>query len=87
MIDDYYEVTPADMEKGHVRLFDAASLRQLFVEAGFTVKDLTGVFLKPLSNAQMESWAPELCEALYEVGKELPHSEDLCGILLIAAER
>ena len=87
MVDDLYELTPRDLEGGHYRIYDAKSLRELFVEAGFTVTNLTGILLKPLSNTQMESWDPDLCDALFEVGKEIPHSEELCAILLIAGEK
>jgi len=42
------------------------------------------VLLKPLSNSQMESWDPDIIEALYEVGKELP---DYCSPIYARAVR
>jgi 2-polyprenyl-3-methyl-5-hydroxy-6-metoxy-1,4-benzoquinol methylase len=61
-----------DRRVGHLRVYDFATLRSDLEQAGLVVHEMTGVFLKPLSNAQMESWDPKIVEALFEIGKELP---------------
>lgn len=82
MIDDFYRLTPADLEKGHKRIYDMAGLENEFRNAGFTIVHIGGILLKPLSHRQMETWDQKIVEALYEVGKELP---GYCSSLLIAA--
>src|SRR5262249_5026143 len=61
-----------DHKYGPRRVYDDDLLRCHVREAGWRVEQLTGVFLKPLSNAQMTAFAPELLDALFEVGRELP---------------
>src|SRR5262249_46091182 len=62
----------ADRMYGHRRVYDMGLLRSHLTEAGWHVEHIRGCFLKPLSNAQMLSFSPELLAAFYEVGKELP---------------
>jgi len=82
LIDDYHKLTQADLEKGHKRMYDMSILENDFIGAGFRVKHLGGILLKPLSHKQMETWDSKIVDALYEVGKELP---EYCSSLLIAA--
>jgi 2-polyprenyl-3-methyl-5-hydroxy-6-metoxy-1,4-benzoquinol methylase len=69
---------------GHCRVYDPDLLRQHLVEAGWKVELVTGCFLKPLSNAQMMQFTPELLDALFEVGRELPR---YCSELYAVAAR
>jgi 2-polyprenyl-3-methyl-5-hydroxy-6-metoxy-1,4-benzoquinol methylase len=71
-----------DVKYGHRRVYDAKLLREHLTLAGWTVERLTGIFLKPLSNAQMAAFAPDLLEAFFEVGHELP---DYCAELYVIA--
>lgn len=85
LIKNYYELTEADLSKGHKRIYDANRLRNDIEAAGLQVVVLKGVFLKPLSSSQMEIFSDdELFDALYEVGKELP---EFCSSLLVCAEK
>lgn len=61
-----------DKQMGHRRVYDFETLREDLEGAGFSINYLTGIFLKPLSNAQMASWDERILDALFEVGKELP---------------
>ncbi|MFZ2808910.1 MAG: class I SAM-dependent methyltransferase [Desulfosalsimonadaceae bacterium] len=82
VIDDFYRLTPADLEKGHKRVYDMEILENEFRKAGFNPVHIGGILLKPLSHRQMETWDRKIVDALYEVGKELP---GYCSSLLIAA--
>jgi 2-polyprenyl-3-methyl-5-hydroxy-6-metoxy-1,4-benzoquinol methylase len=62
-----------DLKYGHRRVYDSTLLREHLARAGWSVENVSGIFLKPLSNAQMMPFAPELLEAFFEVGRELPH--------------
>lgn len=84
LIDDYYKLTPADIDKGHTRLYDLDSLRNDFQKAGLKVIHTGGILLKPLSHKQMEGWDRSVVDALYEIGKELPA---YCSSLIIVATK
>ncbi len=79
---DPYALSEADIQKGHKRIYDSERLKNDFTSAGYRVRHLGGILLKPLSHKQMESWNPKIVEALYQVGKELP---EYCSSLIIAA--
>ena len=68
------ELTPADDSLGHRRVYSSATLRAHVQDAGYRVVHLGGLFLKPLSNSQMDAWPPELRQAFYELGAELPEA-------------
>ena len=61
-----------DHKYGHRRVYDADLLRQHLSKAGWRTEQVIGIFLKPLSNAQMLDFNPDLLEALVEMGRELP---------------
>ena len=84
IIGDCYELSEADLKVGHRRFYDGKTLAEDFVRGGMNPVDVGGIFLKPLPNAQMMSWSPELLEALYIVGEELP---DYCGLIYVRAAK
>jgi hypothetical protein len=69
-----------DIQLGHMRVYDINLLTQHIAAAGLETVDLQGILIKPLSNAQMQSWEPAVIDALLEVGKEEP---DLCNELYL----
>jgi 2-polyprenyl-3-methyl-5-hydroxy-6-metoxy-1,4-benzoquinol methylase len=77
------DLSERDHKYGHRRVYDIDLLRNHITRAGWLVERVTGVFLKPLSNAQMTAFSPELIEALFAVGRELP----LYGAELYAVAR
>lgn len=78
LIKDCYELTPQDKKIGHQRTYDSLLLENDIIDSGLRIRHFNGIFLKPLSNKQMESWNEQICDALYEIGKELPN---YCGML------
>ncbi len=84
LIKSYYELSERDLAVGHKRFYDKDKLRNHIIRSGLKISEEGGVLLKPLSNSQMESWKPDIIEALYEVGKELP---DYCGPIYVRAVR
>jgi len=82
LIESCYELTEKDIRVGHRRFYDASSLGKDILESGLVINEIGGLFLKPLSNKQMESWSYELCDALYSIGEELP---DYCGLVYARA--
>ena len=58
-------------------------VRTLVREADRRIEQFRGVFLKPLSNAQMQQFSPDQLEAFYKVGQEMPRS---CAMLYALAQ-
>jgi 2-polyprenyl-3-methyl-5-hydroxy-6-metoxy-1,4-benzoquinol methylase len=61
-----------DRMLNHRRIYDLALLDNHLQQAGYQIRDRKGIMIKPLSNAQMESWSPELIRALLDVGLDKP---------------
>ncbi len=72
LIDDLFDLTEADLEKGHTRIYDSRTLRDDLENSGFIVQHIGGILLKPLSNSQMETWDEKVVEALHLIGREMP---------------
>ncbi|MEM3736463.1 MAG: class I SAM-dependent methyltransferase [Candidatus Bathyarchaeia archaeon] len=54
LIKECYDLTPYDVKVGHKRLYDINLLRQHIKASGLKMESWGGIFLKPLSNPQME---------------------------------
>jgi 2-polyprenyl-3-methyl-5-hydroxy-6-metoxy-1,4-benzoquinol methylase len=78
LLEDLHEFSARDIQLGHQRVYDLASLSRDVHEGGLQIVDVEGIMLKPLSNAQMEQWDPRVINGLLEVGREVP---DLCNEL------
>jgi 2-polyprenyl-3-methyl-5-hydroxy-6-metoxy-1,4-benzoquinol methylase len=82
LLKELSDFSPRDIQYGHKRVYDSALLTQHLEAAGLRVDEAQGVLVKPLSNAQMQSWDPAVVRALFEVGKEEP---GLCNELYVRA--
>lgn len=82
LLSDLYALSEHDHQLGHQRYFDLESLRNLVQGAGLTVVRTEGLFLKPITTAQIRSLAlpPEILEAFCRVGVERP---DLCNAIMV----
>lgn len=73
MLKSIYELNSRDYELGHYRVYDLEKLKSHVCDAGFKVSDEGGIFLKPVSNGQIEQqWTPEMIEGFYKAGKHFP---------------
>jgi 2-polyprenyl-3-methyl-5-hydroxy-6-metoxy-1,4-benzoquinol methylase len=63
-----FDLSERDKLVGHRRVFVYGELIETARAAGFTVSGTFGWFLKPVNNARMVDWPPELIDALCEVG-------------------
>jgi 2-polyprenyl-3-methyl-5-hydroxy-6-metoxy-1,4-benzoquinol methylase len=66
----------------HRRVYRRETLEADLVAAGLEVTDRGGVFLKTLSNAQMQEFGDAVVEGFYELGKDFP---DLCSEIYAVA--
>ncbi|MCX7946508.1 MAG: class I SAM-dependent methyltransferase [Hydrogenophilus sp.] len=73
----------SDLQHGHRRVFNPESFRQTFLEAGYRIELFGGYWLKPLSNAQLEThWTPQMIEAFMQLGERYP---DIAAEIYIVA--
>jgi len=79
-----YELGESDFKVGHRRVYDMGALKRDIKSAGLREFDSGGIFLKPLSNPQLEKLGYEVADGFYELGKEFPES---CAEIWIAARR
>ena len=81
MLPDLQALSEHDILLGHKRYYTAESLRQDVQRAGYEVEALEGIYLKPLTTAQMISCdlSPAVLQALCAVGRSYP--ELSCGLL------
>jgi len=80
-----YQLTYADLGKGHRRNYDMGYLMGVIGNAGFEIIGQRGIFFKPLpSEMLMEHYDPKLFDALYEMGKSVP---DMCSSIMIVGEK
>jgi len=85
LLKSVYELNARDHELGHYRVYDMDTLKIHVREAGFTVKDAGGIFLKPVSNAQIEqNWTQEMILGFYKAGKLF--SENCAEIFLVCTK-
>jgi 2-polyprenyl-3-methyl-5-hydroxy-6-metoxy-1,4-benzoquinol methylase len=67
------DLNESDIEIGHRRVYTIKTLMRDIKKAGLKIKKWGGIFLKPLSNKQIEeSWSDDLINAYYELGKKYP---------------
>ena len=79
LLSSEYELNERDKSLGHYRVYDMATLKEQIEAAGFKVVYEGGVFLKPLSNKQIEDgWTEEMIMGFFELGKDfIDHSAEI----------
>jgi len=71
MIKDIYKLNKSDISVGHRRVYDIQSLSKDIKLAKLEIIKWGGMFLKPLSNEQMNQLDDKVIEAFYLIGKKL----------------
>lgn len=70
-----YELNSRDHELGHYRVYDMDLLKKHIIKAGFKVIKTGGIFLKPLSNKQIQdTWTKKMIEGFYKMGTHFPEN-------------
>lgn len=73
LLKDEYQLNQRDRELGHYRVYDLPKLRADLEKASFTVEQMGGYFLKPLTNGQIDKyWDAAMIEGFYQAGKRFP---------------
>ena len=69
------ELNPRDLAQGHRRVYTHETFSKDIETSGVRVVEMGGVFLKPLSNQQIQDhWNEEMLNGFYELGKDFPEN-------------
>ena len=69
---------------GHVRVYNPDLFRSHVTEAGLREVHFSGLMVKPVDNRQMQTWPPELINALFAISDNFP---EICSEIYVVAER
>jgi 2-polyprenyl-3-methyl-5-hydroxy-6-metoxy-1,4-benzoquinol methylase len=72
MLPGYETLAPKDLMVGHRRLYTVDMLAEHCSLAGLKVMTMKGIYLKPLSEAQMYALQREALMAFYRLGEDVP---------------
>lgn len=73
LLDEPCQLNERDLSQGHRRVYTIKTLEEDIIASGFTILDNGGVYLKPLSNGQIDKyWNDELIDAFYRIGNLFP---------------
>jgi hypothetical protein len=85
IISSIYELNSRDKELGHYRVYDFQTLSEDVYRAGYSIIEKGGVFLKPVSNRQIQdTWSLEMIRGFYEVGKKF---SDSCAEIFLVCKK
>ncbi len=82
LLKDIKQLSENDIKAGHKRYYTLSSLREEVLKAGLVITREEGLFLKPITTAQMSklNFTKEIVEGYLNVGKQYP---ELClGIMM-----
>lgn len=83
LLDSEYELNERDIALGHHRVYDMELLKQHVTQAGFNVERDGGIFLKFLSNAQIETMLnDQIIEAYYHLSEMFKDNSALIYVTL-----
>jgi len=84
LLPDPCALNERDHALGHRRVYTWETLRADLERAGLGVTHTAGVFIKPLSNGQMQdTWSEEMFEGFFQLGRDLP---ELAAEIVMVAE-
>jgi SAM-dependent methyltransferase len=68
-----FELNERDLQLGHYRVYDLETLNKEIVNAGFNNIKQGGIFLKPLSNGQIEkNWDDLMIQGFFKISDKFP---------------
>jgi 2-polyprenyl-3-methyl-5-hydroxy-6-metoxy-1,4-benzoquinol methylase len=81
LLESIYTLNNRDRELGHYRVYDMDALKNDVSNAGFKILDSGGIFLKPVSNKQIEeNWTDDMVEGFYRVS---PLFKEFCAEIFV----
>lgn len=85
LLKDMMGLSKADLDFGHRRVFNVNSLKNLIESQGYRVKNVEGIFLKPITTQQIIDLklSDDILQAMLKVGVNYP---ELCNSILMEIE-
>jgi len=80
LISDLSLLSEHDLLCGHKRYYNLNTLYELVTKAGYAIESVEGIYLKPLSSAQMQTLDTPIIDAFCQIGIKYP--EISCAIML-----
>jgi 2-polyprenyl-3-methyl-5-hydroxy-6-metoxy-1,4-benzoquinol methylase len=76
------QLNERDLQLGHRRVYTTDSLRTHIEAGGLHIAERGGVFLKPLSNSQIEAhWDERMIEGFHQLGRDFPdHAAEIFAV-------
>jgi 2-polyprenyl-3-methyl-5-hydroxy-6-metoxy-1,4-benzoquinol methylase len=85
LLESEYELNQRDLDLGHYRVYDLNSLKKEIIESSLKVIDEGGVFLKPVSNGQIDdNWNDQMIDGFYKLGKKFP---EFCAEIFVVCTK
>lgn len=84
MLEHYEKLAPKDIEVGHRRLYTVDMLTEHCEMADLKILAMKGIYLKPLSEPQMNSLGDNAVRAFLDLGEDIPH---YCASLFAVATK
>lgn len=74
LLDNMYKLSDYDLQLGHLRYYDMESLSELAIKAGYKIKNIEGIYLKPFTTSQIDSLNldKKVFDSLCKLGVEYP---------------
>jgi 2-polyprenyl-3-methyl-5-hydroxy-6-metoxy-1,4-benzoquinol methylase len=82
LLDNPCQLNSRDHALGHRRVYVPQTFKLDIEKSGLNLIEIGGVYLKPLSNSQIqENWSEEMIQGFYELGKDFPeHAAEIYAI-------
>jgi 2-polyprenyl-3-methyl-5-hydroxy-6-metoxy-1,4-benzoquinol methylase len=82
LLDVPHSLSPQDLRLGHQRVYYPQELYNDIYKSNLQIVEHGGIFLKPLSNKQIQdTWDEQLMDGYYELGKDFPeHTSEIYAV-------
>ncbi|MEQ6854594.1 class I SAM-dependent methyltransferase [Lysinibacillus capsici] len=82
LINNMSELTEADLQLGHKRIYNLEKLKDVCIRNGYCIKHVEGIFLKPITTQQIKDLelSKEILNSMLKVGINYP---ELCAAILV----
>ena len=85
LLNSEYDLNQRDLELGHYRVYDLKLLNKDVFDSGLKVINEGGVFLKPVSNSQIEhNWTDQMINGFYKLGNKFP---EFCAEIFVVCTK
>lgn len=85
LLNSYDQLAPKDYKVGHRRLYTVDMLTDHCDQASLKISSMNGIYLKPLSEAQMIGLGDDVVRAFYALGEDVP--QYCAGLLAVATKK